>query len=291
MHGLKTITNDIQFLSSMDQFVSAYQELTVFQMRQRRDAIVNSRAFTNGLLDVFVDLKQSIKGFLEEQVGTGAKEVITLETLQKNDKHAAVFLTFDTKFAGQTMRAVFAEFQRHLSAHPEFQPVVVGEIGKWLFEEHFGSTRPYQYFALTERSLSDDLLLELTKQLLQFGHITVFNPYFLSLIDQVPSTTNLTGDIPLVSQEIEQRMKRRFLYEPSGEAMLSIFERQIMAALLKQTVRESLLAVLGARITTLESTRLNVDRTTRLLKRASRKQQRAQSDTRQRERMAGSSLW
>ena len=56
MHGLKTITNDIQFLSSMDQFVSAYQELTVFQMRQRRDAIVNSRAFTNGLLDVFVDL-------------------------------------------------------------------------------------------------------------------------------------------------------------------------------------------------------------------------------------------
>jgi F0F1-type ATP synthase gamma subunit len=292
------LANHIQFLNSMSEFVSSYQELTVFRMKERRDVILNSRAYTDGLLDVFVDLKQSMKSFLgrigffnqSASILTQASK-INLETLQKNNQKLAVFLTFDAKFARQTMLDVFETFSKFISQNPDYEVAVVGEIGKSLYAEKFGKSKPFQYFALSENGFNQQEIQTLGGHILQYGKVTVFNPYYVSLVKQEVRSTNLTGDIPVIQDEINVRLVRRFLYEPGGEKMLAFFEKQIVLAVLKQTIKESLLAILGSRIGVLEQTRKNLELEDAKYTLLHKKQMRYLIDRKQRERMAGQSLW
>lgn len=291
--SLDQLNQDKQFLSSFEQFVAAYQELTVQQMRQRREAITNSRRFTQGLLDIFIDLKQSMKQLKPEDKNTPA--AVSFSTLQKNGKQVAVYLTFSSKFTAALNRKVFAHFAQYLERTPgEFDVVLVGETSRTFYQDRFPdpAAEP-KHFILTEQDLSDKQLLPLAKHILQYERVVVFNPYFASLVEQHPQITNLTGDISLDNQELAltERAKRRFLYEPHGKEILNFFEVQIFLSLLKQTVKETLLAVLGARITALEGTQEHVDADIKRMHLQFLKVRRHLHNKKQHQRLASLQLW
>lgn len=291
--NLEELNQDKQFLRSFEQFVAAYQELTVQQMRQRREAITNSRRFTHGLLDIFIDLKHSMKQLKAEDDDT--PPAVSFTTLQKNDKQVAVFLSFSSRFTAALNRKVFAHFANYIAQQQDsFDIVLVGETSQNLFQERFPEvTKEPTVFRLSERDLSDEKLLPLTKHILQYERVVVFNPFFASLVEQTPQITNLTGDISLDNQEIAltERAKRQFLYEPHGKEILNFFEIQIFLSLLKQTVKETLLAILGARITTLEGTQEQIDTDINKIQLRYLKAQRKLHNKKQHQRLASMQLW
>ncbi len=278
MRTRQHIISDIQFSQRFQQFATAYQQLTVFQLQSKREAVLNSRTYMDGLLNVFVDLKASLGAEALEN-----EQAIQFSTLTKNGKSAAVLLTFETKFSSAATQAVFSSFQNYVKQN-KVEPVVGGEVGKTLFANAFPAKTDYAYYPLHESTTQREAVADMSKFLLQFETVTVFTPYFYSLVTQLPTKKTITGDI--VIGEHKPSDTKRFIYEPEGEKILRFFEVQIFATLLWQALREANLATLGSRVTTLETIQSNTESLLSKLSLEHRKQHQYLSNKKQRLRLA-----
>lgn len=273
------------FLTSFNQFVSAYQEITVSELQKQREVIVKNRGFTDGLLDVFVDLKQSLKS---EQTD---KSHFTFTTTAKNDSEISLFLSFETKFSTNISRKVFEDYKKYISTHTTDR-AVAGEVGKRLYTDTMPSTDNVVFFPLSETVTFNTDIATLTDYVLKYKRVTVFNPYFISLVEQVTRITNITGDIPLYEETLQaERQNRKFLYEPEGDTILQFFEVQVCASLLVQAVQEARLATIGGRITSLEKTYTQVENALYTLNTQERKFKKGKANKKQQQRLAGLLLW
>lgn len=291
MANLKSVQSQQSSLTSLEHFVQAYQEVTVYQMQRVRDAVLNNRIFMNGLLDIFIDIKQAQQKAEVKRLKEAGATQFSFSTLVKNGKSALVFLSLDSRFAGNSTRAVFNLFAKYLEAHQDGDIIIVGALGKRLFNARFPQIRNYTYYELPENVIGEQLTA-LTKDLLQYQNVDVFTSYFHSLLEQDPVQINITAAIPLDEQSsLLERQQRFFLFEPAGPEIMNFFEVQIFTALLRQTVEETRLATLGNRISTLESTYSTLEDQLSKLNKAARKAKRKEMNKKQRQRMAGMALW
>lgn len=277
MRTHQLIVNDHQFTQRFQQFVTAYQQLTVFHLQSKREAVLNSRTYMDGLLDVFVDLKAALGAEELESGGT-----LKFSTLSKNGKAAAVLLTFETKFSSVATQAVFSSFRSYINQN-KVEPVIGGEVGKYLYTSAFPQQTTFKYYPLHESTTQRTAITEMAQYLLQFETVTVFMPYFYSLVRQLPTKKTITGDIPI--GEIKPAEPKRFIFEPEGQTILRFFEMQIFATLLWQALREAHLATLGTRVTTLESIQANTEQLLHKLSLEQRKQRQYSANKKQRMRL------
>ncbi len=288
MSAITNFTQLHQFYSAFERYVSAYQQVTVQQLKKRRDSVINNRAQAEGLIDVFVDLKRSMQLMSEHD------HSISFSTLSKNGKSALVFLSFETRFA---RGAILDAFQRFLELsqkqdHAQSTQVIVGSVGKQLSLEHFGESNSSlrEFIELREANLSTQAIAPIVMRLLSFEHVTIVSPFFQNLVSQPPREISITGDVPIQSTGVTTEPSA-FLFEPQADAILAFFELQIFAYLFKQIITETQLATMGARIKTLETTQRTVVQRASTLNQKIRRLNRKESDRRQRQRLAGISLW
>jgi len=291
MPNLKSVHYQQSGLSSLENFVKAYQEVTVYQMQRVRDAVLNQRSFMNGLLDVFIDIKQDVQTREFKKLKSQDTARLSYSTLIKNNKTALVFLSLDTRFAGNSTRQVFNLFREHLEKYPIGDVIIVGALGERLFRSAFPQHTNYKMYELKE-SIMEQEVSTLINDLLEYQNVEIFTSYFESLIQQRPVKLNVTAAIPIENQKLLiERQKRHFLFEPTGEKILNFFEVQIFSGLLKQTIEETRLATLGNRITTLENTYDSLERQLIVLAKVAKKVRRKEMNKKQRQRLAGISLW
>lgn len=285
MSDINQIQNTQQSLNTIGNFFSAYQKLTIYQMQKNRDDTIGSRAFFTGLLETFADLKQDIKTFFESK---GKESKIQFSTLAKNGKSVSVLLSFDTKFSSETNKNALQFF---LDAVQETNSdiVIVGATAKRLFDQNTqGQSINYTYFPLTEETVAVTQNTDLVKFLLKYETIDVYGPYYLSVMNQKPQMSTITGDIEYSPQE---QKRRHFLIEPDKKSVLHFFEVQIVLMLLQQQIKEAHLANLGSRIATLQNSQNNLEEKLNLLKQEKYKALRKRSNKKQRNRLASMSFW
>lgn len=291
MQNLKYVKSQRSGLTSLEHFVRAYQEVTVYQMQRVRDTVVNQRNFLHGLLDIFVDVKHAVQQQEIRKLKEDKATTMSYSTLVKNGRTAYVFLSLDSRFAGNSTRAVFSLFKAAYEQNPAVDLIIVGELGLRLFRATFPGVDNYKFYEMRENTQESEVTA-LTNDLLEYENIDVFTSYFQSLIEQKPVRINITAAIPLEEQQqILERQKRDFLFEPTGRKILNFFEVQIFSSLLRQTVEETKLATLGNRITTLESTYSTLEKQLHILAKTARKVKRKEMNKKQRQRLAGMSLW
>lgn len=285
MSDIKQLQNNEQSLHTIGNFFSAYQKLTIYQMQKNRDDTIGSRAFFQGLLETFSDLKQDIKSFFSAK---GKTNKIQFSTLTKNGKTVSVLLSFDTKFSSETNRNALQYFVKSL-AEKDSDVVIVGSTAKRLFNQYVrDKTITYTYFPLTEDTVSITKNADLAKFLLKYETIDVYGPYYLSVMNQKPKMASITGDIEFSFQE---QKRRHFLIEPDKESVLHFFEIQIVLMLLQQQIKEAHLANLGSRVATLQNSQNNLEEKLSLLKQQKYKALRKKSNKKQRNRLASMSFW
>lgn len=272
------------FLTAFNQFVSAYQEITVTELQKQREVIVKNRGFTDGILDLFVDLKQSLKS-------KNDASRFTFTTNVKNNTEISIFLSFESKFSSTVSRRVFEDYKKYVTSHDTAR-AVAGEVGKRLYKDGIGDEKAVMFFPLSESDTFEKDIATLADYVLSYERVNVFNPYFITLIDQVTRMTNITGDIPLYADTPQpERQERKFLYEPDGDKILQFFEVQVCASLLVQAVQEARLATIGGRITSLEKIYSQVESALYTLGTQERKFKRTKANKKQQQRLAGSQLW
>ncbi len=213
MPSVKQLQLEETSLGTIGNFFSAYQKLTIYQMQLNRDATINSRTFFQGLLDTFVDLKQDLKRFIKTNPNN--KQVISFSTLTKNGKTVSVFISFETKFSTNTNREALQFFKENIA---DSDLVIVGATAKRLFKEFFPTNKEFTYFELTEKNTDLRSNIELMKHLLEYEQINIYNPYYVSLMEQKPQFEAISGDISIT--ETPEQEKKHFLFEPEKKKIL-----------------------------------------------------------------------
>jgi F0F1-type ATP synthase gamma subunit len=291
MPSVKQLQSEELSLNTIGNFFSAYQKLTIYQMSQNRDNTINSRKFFQGLLDTFIDLKQDLKSLMK--VDPNNKEVMSFSTLTKNGKTVDVFISFETKFSTSTNREALEFFKNSIEGR-ETDLVLVGATAKKLFKEMFPEYVQYTYFDMTEKNTELKGNLDLMRHMLQYEQINVYNPYYISLMQQQPQVETISGDIALESDTKtgqEPREVKHFLFEPDKLKILHFFELQIMSNLFQHKIKEAHLANLGSRIATLQHTQDNLEEAIEKVKLLKIKTMRYKANKKQRNRLSGMRFW
>jgi len=172
--------------------------------------------------------------------------------------------------------------------------VVTGLIGKQSIEK----SRPdihFEYFNLPGINAALREHRQLVTYLRKFDDVSIFYGKFVNVVDQVATTTRLaSGDrlatLPVKEQKAEAE-RHRYLFEPELPEVVEFFDTQIFAMLFGQTINESSLAQLGSRITAMEIASSNIEKRYEQLLVDQRRARRELRNKKQRQMLAGISLW
>lgn len=287
MPSVKQLQAEETSLNAIGNFFSAYQKLTIYQMQQNRDATINSRSFFQGLLDTFIDLKQDLKHLLKTDAN---KHTISFSTLTKNGRTVDVFISFESKFSTNINRDAMDFFSQNVSQR-QSDLVIVGVTGRRLFKEFFPPHKEYTYFDLSEKNIDLKRNIDLMRYLLNYEQINVFNPYYVSIMEQKTQVETISGDIIIDTQKHETKEKKHFLFEPEKEKIMHFFEVQIMSNLFQHKIKEAHLANLGSRIATLQNTQNNLEKEIEKVKHLKLKTMKYKVNKKQRNRLAGMRFW
>ena len=288
MPDIKSLKLQHESLSTINDFFSAYQRLTIYQMQKNRTATINSRTFSDGLIETFIDVKQALKKLFDS---SKHKDKISFSTLEKNGRSVAVFISFETKFSTEVFRRSFAHFKESI-AEGDYEIVLLGSTAKRLFSEYYPEGTPFTYFDISEKNINISEKSEFFEHILKYETVEVYYPFFVSLLQQEAQSSTISGDVPVGDTLLEaERQNRRYFFEPDKQIILHFFEVQILRSILQQKIREAQLATLGARITTLQYTQQNIEEELHKVHALTRKSLKKQSSRKQRNRLAGMNLW
>jgi len=284
----RDINADITFVADLKSLVSTYEEIAVMRIAKVRVEVLNAREFREGLSTVFRDVRVSH----QQQV---------IQALKKQQKeatfaHGALLLSTDSRLTGGVTASVSRAFAAYVKENQDASLIIVGQVGK----EHLASMipgRPAKFFSITEGKPNPADLEPLLEYLLRFARLTVFFPRFQNIIRQEPTKFELgeiqatATDLKARSEEILTKAGGSYLFEPSLEEIVDFFNKQIFAMVLQQTQNESWLSLLGSRVTAMEKAANNIDIQLQKLEWERRREQRRIRNKKQRDRLAGISLW
>lgn len=247
MNTRKQIIEELDGLMGLKSLVEVYQEVAATRMQRVRGAVLQSRMFTEGLVDVFSKVRSAYK-----------KLKIPPKNLRKmNGRTVAVFVSANSGLYGDIVEKTYGAFEKFiLEAKPDV--VVLGKQGTKMMADRVPNIF-YNYFDIPDEGIDLGSFDMIMRYLIQFERIIVFHGQFKSILTQVPQQTLVSGQ-SLDQTITEQNIKTDYLFEPSVESIARIFEGEIMASIFEQSLHESMLSKQASRMLSLDRSLDNVDR-------------------------------
>lgn len=247
MNTRKQIIEELDGLLGLKSLVEVYQEVAATRMQRVRGAVLQSRMFTEGLVEVFSKVRSAYK-----------KLKIPPKNLRKmNGRTVAVFVSANSGLYGDIVEKTYGAFEKFiLEAKPDV--VVLGKQGTKMMADRVPNVF-YNYFDIPDEGIDMGSFDMIMRYLIQFERIVVFHGQFKSILTQVPQQTLVSGQ-SLDQTITEQNNKTDYLFEPSVESIARIFEGEIMASIFEQSLHESMLSKQASRMLSLDRSLDNVDR-------------------------------
>lgn len=292
MQDKRKIAEEITLVGDLRMLSEAFEEISVMKMQKVRSSVLRTRDFLTNLLDVFYDVKGSYKKQILELMKKKKKDtsnISSFSTLAKNGKEVIVLLSANTKLYGDIIPRVFNLFTEKVKSSNS-DVVIVGKLGKDLFEQS-DTKKAYKYFDVPDTVASFEDLKPLVLDILNYEKVTVFYGKFENVINQTPTSINISGEEPIDEEAPEEKRDFKFLFEPSLERILNFFETQMFTSFFKQTVDEFELARHASRIRAMEEALGNIDTKVKLLKSQQGRAKRLTANKKQIETISGISLW
>ncbi len=287
MQDKNKIKEEAGLLSTLRLLVESYEEISVLRMQRVKSSVLLTRDFLERLSQVFLDVRSNYQreiASITRQKKNADKE--SFSTIKKNGRTVSVFLSSNSKFYGDIIQKVFQEFINDIKKK-DSDIVIVGRIGRQLYEQS-GVKKQYQYFELPDSQVAVEDLRSLVSHIIQYENVDVYHGKYSNMVTQLATMSNVSGD-----QIVEEQVTtdRKFFFEPDLEKILNFFETQVFSSLFKQTVNESELSRLAARIKAMEEAFDNIDRTENSLGMRFRKVKRYEQNKRQLESLTGVYFW
>lgn len=240
MASIRVIRENIEAHRSMQGLVEVYEEMAAETMRKIREAIIQSRAYYQGLAR------------LSAEVGAD----LTLLTSLKSTRDALVLLSANEGMYGDIADKIFSDFLRRAKEKSSTTDIyVIGKVGADLMKM-LAPTIPFTLLALQPREKAENLFSAIIKQLVVYTKIELFFGEFESIARQNPVSRVLSAtEVELTKQKWagDTLVKLKYLYEPSPEHVADTFATQIFAGIMEQTIKEDELAKNASRLMHLDN--------------------------------------
>jgi len=307
MRSPKELNEEVALVKTLDSIVEAYEEIYVIKIQKIRDSVLKTRSFMVDLSDIFKELKEIYRH--QQNKNKFIKTPSDSFLIQKSKGSVAVLLAASRAFSREINQKVTSLFLEYVDQNPS-DIIIIGKIGKELFDQQRSQTS-YQFYDLPEEITDEDLIKPIIDTLIQYEKVNVFYGKFINLIEQIESHSNISGEVLTETEEDlkveeknsvnpnqktastrpEKKPEVGYLFEPSLEEILAFFEKQIFISLFKQNLNESYLAQIGSRIKSLNESSGNIQKHLELLAFTERRLNKAYEGKKQRQRLAGISLW
>ncbi|MBI1833206.1 MAG: F0F1 ATP synthase subunit gamma [Candidatus Andersenbacteria bacterium] len=274
MPNSDSIQVELKLLEELAPMVTAKQEIAVSRIQEPQKNVLASRQFFERLSSVFGQVRDAYQG-----------EVTTLEKSRRGN--AVVLFSAEQYLTGPITSATFRYFIEYLELHPS-DPIVIGSVGKQRFISELPGA-DFNYIELPKGWQKDEqALAPLVQTLLRYKSITFVFGQYANLVSQRPTHVTI-GDV--LAKKKSTASSEQFVFEPSLETIVSLFDRNLVALLFKQAADENTLAELGSQITAMELADNAIRSRQYKLKRISRESTRQMRNKQQRERLSGLRLW
>lgn len=302
MQNKKVILSEIEFTHTFKLIAQAYEEIAVMKMRKVRNSVIKTREYLTKLSDVFFDVKKAHKRIEElqkkmkeniDKKQSGKDLKIKDATVKVKKPSVSVFLSANTSLYGDLINKIFRLFLEK-SQKDDSDIIIIGRVGRRLYEESSHSKK-YLYFEIPDEQITVESLKPVIFHLVEYQSILVYYGKFESIVTQVPTISNVSGDQPYSTPpdgaDKSKSLGLDFLFEPSLETILVFFEELIASSLFRQTVHETQLARLASRVMSMEQAQQNISVQLKRLRSSQIKVNRLDQQKKQLERLAGISLW
>ena len=281
MSGQDELGGSIELIRQLLNLVEANQEIAVMRIAQLREAVLQTRSLAQGLADVYTEVRTS-----------HVQEMAEEERRQHRSGSALVLLSTNERLAGPITAITARHFIEQASTTAD-DIVIVGRIGQERFQAAFPN-RSVIGFDIPQQDVALEQLAPLLKQLLRYQRLTLVYPTFENVISQKPAVQEIGTTF---SEELAQRTRpkqptvSRYIFEPSLAEVVKFFDRELFGLVMRQFFSELDLAMVGSRITSLETASTTIAQEVESLEHQRRVKRRERRNQKQRERLAGRRLW
>lgn len=275
---IQIMTTDLR---TLEQLTRVYSEVAARRMREVREGVLESRDFLQGVREIFDEVNTSYrKEILRLARGRGGEK---LTFLSHNGKTAAVFLAANTGLYGDIIKRIFESYLADARTS-NAEMTIIGRLGRSMYLAS-GIERPYTYFDLPDWQTTAGDLRAIIDHLVQYEEIHLYHGKFDSIVKQTPNKYVIASG----SEGGGAETGVKYLFEPSLEEIMVVFEKQIFAAMLDQVVRESQLAKFASRMLSMDQAGERIKKRLAGLEVEKLREMRASENRKQQEQVVG--IW
>ncbi|MBP9716317.1 MAG: F0F1 ATP synthase subunit gamma [Candidatus Levybacteria bacterium] len=284
----KNLESEIENLIGLNDMVKSYEEIAASRIRRTRDSVLRNRTFVEEIHDIYEQVIFSYKKQVEELMKSKkGKDSEKFSFINKNGKTLYIFISANTGLYGNLIKRTFELFQK-TPKDETYDIAIIGKLGLALWNES-KLKQKFFYFDFPDQNVDEKNLDEILKFIINYQKTVVFYGQFQNFIKQNATFSDISGNA--LDQKIKNKESVKFFFEPSLEKILEFFEKQIFASIFEQTVRESQLAKIASRLTSLDTASENIDKQLVSMTNQKNRISHSSQNKKQLETFASSSLW
>lgn len=253
----KILENEIDNLIGLSDLVLAYEEIAASRIKDYRSSVINNRSFMSEIREIFEEVISSYKS--QVQLLMKAKKTKNLNEfsfINKNGKTLHLLISANTGLYGSLIKRTFDLFIAN-STKEISDKAIIGKIGLSMWQES-KIREKYYYFDFPDQSVDNRVLREILNFIIRYEKVVVFYGQFQNLIKQDATFSDISGNSR--TENLQSGKNVKYFFEPSLAQVLEFFEKQIFASIFEQTVRESQLAKIASRLTSLDKASENIEK-------------------------------
>lgn len=251
-----SIQGQIENLDQLDSMVTTYEEIAASRIKQSRESVLRSRSFMSDISLVFFDVIASYKKQVELLMKIKrAKNLKDFSFINKNGRTLYLLVSANTGLYGNITKRTFDLFLNN-TKEKDVDIAIIGKLGQIMWQAEKIKNK-YFYFDFPDQNVNKELLKNILDFIISYQKVVVFYGKFQNLVTQEPTYSDVSGTTP-PSQQPNEGQNLKYFFEPSLEKVLEFFEKQIFSSIFEQVVRESQLAKIASRMTTLNSASENI---------------------------------
>lgn len=277
----KELNLQLQNIKSAQEVTSTYQQVAAMRMRKIKDTVIQNRDFYNSLSEVYAETHNYYLKF----VTTNTRVPKSGGHRQTNGKTVAVLLTANTGLYGNVIKDVYNLFLKE-QQNAGNDAVIVGRLGRnWVQPPY--SYKNVKYFDLNDGTdFIDAGIKQVFDYVSKYATVLVYHGIFKNVTQQPAQVTKVTQQLTSNRSSLEGGSNEplSFLFEPTIDKVLEVFEKQLIYSIFDQSFYESSLAKFGSRMMSLDIASQNASKALgklelSLIKMKHRKQNKKQIET------------
>lgn len=243
MFTKKQLNIELERNLALKSLTEIYEDVAVVGMQSVRHKVLTNRIFLEGVSSVYALAKNA---FLKQISGISSRKEREKQTafLRRNKKTLAVLISGNQTLLGNLIIDTYKSYLS-LTRSVKCDYAVMGKIGSYLLRDAKLPT-PFVEFPLDDYEITEPKIKLALQFISRYERILVVYPKFVTVLSQTPNVDDISGGVAI--GEVNIKLAKNYFFEPSAREVMAYFEGQIIEALFRQKLLESILARYSARL-------------------------------------------